>query len=431
MTCNSCGDKPKTKDNSFPKAVIEIDNPETLILFRKVVIPTTLGDETTIPPAIGKYHNVLLVYEATNNAYLYSSDGIPTLLTSTIAQEIEQKIEKVADDLSTETADRKEADNTLNGLINTVSGDLADEVIARGNADNTLQGNINAEKTARENADTGLGNRLTAVEGIAATAIQPADINKTVMTGISNGTASTSTLTLTSAKENLMTGSTSSVNLNLPVASTTQAGVMSSSIYDAVTGNTNNLNAIMNGAVAITGLSSTPAQSDLTTAWETETGLASLINRASIYDVTNDKVWTYYTNDSTWHAASNTTQVSVSTFTNSSEGTIKGSTNDGQVFAENDGTGSINGWDTLVNNVSGKQDTLTAGSNISIVGTTISANDTTYSNFVGATSGAAGVAGLVPAPASGETDKYLKSDGTWGDAIDNVFTTNEWNALWA
>jgi len=34
--------------------------------------------------------------------------------------------------------------------------------------------------------------------------------------------------------------------------------------------------------------------------------------------------------------------------------------------------------------------------------------------FTGATSGAAGKAGLVPAPTSGLIDKFLKSDGTWG-----------------
>lgn len=39
-------------------------------------------------------------------------------------------------------------------------------------------------------------------------------------------------------------------------------------------------------------------------------------------------------------------------------------------------------------------------------------------NYTGATSGSAGVAGLVPPAASGDTAKYLKSDGTWG----TVFT---------
>lgn len=40
--------------------------------------------------------------------------------------------------------------------------------------------------------------------------------------------------------------------------------------------------------------------------------------------------------------------------------------------------------------------------------------DTTYSNFTGATSNTAGAAGLVPAPTTSDKDKYLKGDGTWG-----------------
>ena len=61
----------------------------------------------------------------------------------------------------------------------------------------------------------------------------------------------------------------------------------------------------------------------------------------------------------------------------------------------------------------GKQDALTAGTNIQINGTTISATDTTYSAMAGATSGAAGTSGLVPAPAAGDNTKALYGDGTW------------------
>ena len=39
---------------------------------------------------------------------------------------------------------------------------------------------------------------------------------------------------------------------------------------------------------------------------------------------------------------------------------------------------------------------------------------TVYSNFTGATAEAEGASGLVPAPAMGDQDKYLKADGTWG-----------------
>lgn len=80
--CTSCGEtKCSCKNKDFTKAVIEIDNPERITLMRKVVIPASMGDDTTVPPVIGKYHNVLLNYEANNRSYLYSSDGIPTLLS--------------------------------------------------------------------------------------------------------------------------------------------------------------------------------------------------------------------------------------------------------------------------------------------------------------------------------------------------------------
>lgn len=40
-------------------------------------------------------------------------------------------------------------------------------------------------------------------------------------------------------------------------------------------------------------------------------------------------------------------------------------------------------------------------------------NNTTYSNFRGASTSAAGGSGLVPAPAQGSANRYLRSDGTW------------------
>ena len=46
-------------------------------------------------------------------------------------------------------------------------------------------------------------------------------------------------------------------------------------------------------------------------------------------------------------------------------------------------------------------------------GTWATPPNTTYSNMSGATSSAAGKAGLVPAPAKGAANRYLRSDGTW------------------
>ena len=73
-------------------------------------------------------------------------------------------------------------------------------------------------------------------------------------------------------------------------------------------------------------------------------------------------------------------------------------------------------WDSTLPEVYWKttsQPKLTAGSNITISGDTISATDTTYSAMTGATSGAAGASGLVPAPAAGDNTKVLTGDGNW------------------
>ena len=59
---------------------------------------------------------------------------------------------------------------------------------------------------------------------------------------------------------------------------------------------------------------------------------------------------------------------------------------------------------------------LTAGDNITIEDNVISATDTTYTHFTGATSEADGTAGLVPAPTTADVEKFLKGDGTWGAA---------------
>lgn len=58
--------------------------------------------------------------------------------------------------------------------------------------------------------------------------------------------------------------------------------------------------------------------------------------------------------------------------------------------------------------------TYTAGTNVSInASNVISATDTTYSDFTGTDGNTGGTHGLVPAPTTSDTDKYLKSDGTW------------------
>lgn len=85
-----------------------------------------------------------------------------------------------------------------------------------------------------------------------------------------------------------------------------------------------------------------------------------------------------------------------------------------QVFVYKLTSASGGTWTVESRNMAPK---LAAGTNTSVSysnGTyTVSATDTTYSNMTGATSSAAGAAGLVPAPAAGDQGKFLKGDGTW------------------
>lgn len=63
-----------------------------------------------------------------------------------------------------------------------------------------------------------------------------------------------------------------------------------------------------------------------------------------------------------------------------------------------------------------KVTTYTAGTNVNIsAGNVISATDTTYSDFTGTDGNTGGTAGLVPAPATTDANKFLKSNGTWAE----------------
>lgn len=79
--------------------------------------------------------------------------------------------------------------------------------------------------------------------------------------------------------------------------------------------------------------------------------------------------------------------------------------------ATNDSVGQ-NIASTYVKSVtaSGRTVTVTKGNNTI---STFTTQDTTYGNMSGATTSAAGKAGLVPAPATGANNRYLRSDGTW------------------
>lgn len=133
--------------------------------------------------------------------------------------------------------------------------------------------------------------------------------------------------------------------------------------------------------------------------------IASGLIAQILYD-NSDRVWTRsYVNSSwrSWTALVRTTD----TITNATNATYASNA----TKATRDSAGqTIN--ETYVKSVtaSGRTVTVTKGNGAA---STFTTQDTTYGNMHGATSSAAGTSGLVPAPAQGASNRYLRSDGTW------------------
>lgn len=375
--CNSCPQemtpivpsiKPgciKTCDTA-PK-ILSIDNPAEVVIFHKATIAASLGDDTVVVPENGLYRNVLLEYEANGHVYLYSSDGIPTLLNNGltsfndltdrpsyggVVMNGNTNIPNVTGDISDLRNDLDDEITLRNGQYTELSDAIGDEEDARIAADAGLAQDIDDEEAARIAADAGKVDKVTGMglssnDYTAGDANTVSNLNRAFVTSGEFSNNNTSTVTLQIGSYNPTTSNSYSGTLSMPVASNSSAGVMNSTMYSQFVGMSNNITSILNGAVSISGLSANPTQAELTTAWETETGITGVINGAKINDPDNQKVWTYYTNTDTWYAATNTAQVTISQWTNSSQGTVLGSTNEGQIYAENDGTGSVNGWDAL------------------------------------------------------------------------------------
>lgn len=389
MNCNCVNPKPKCSEV----------NGITI-----VIIPESLGDDSQdsiYAPTIGAYKNAVVKYLANGYVYVYDKDGAYTMIGDSDAVDIEvdqildvksknavanqavskalvKLTETVAKDyaeLSSKTTELGEKIDTLDGslakvaktgdykdLLNQPVVDTALSTASRNAVENrAITTAINAEKAARESADAGIRSDVTTIDTA---------INKDVVTDIKlDPTPSTTLVNLDATKTNIKTSTSTTSSFPLPVASSTQAGVINSATYNSIREAIQIEQAVVHGAVAITGLPMSPTQQEITDAWKNATGLTDLVNRAEVYDVSHNKVWTYYENDTTWHATSSTTQVTVQQFTNSSLGTIKGSTIDGQIYAETNGTGSVNGWDTLSATVSSsksKLDTIEQGAEVNV-----------------------------------------------------------------
>lgn len=418
MVCNTCGEqKPKKDSCAFTKATVQINNPKELALFRKVVVPASLGDDTEYPPKVGKYCNVILYYEANDQVYLYSSDGIPTRITVDIT-ELKRQIKEVKDGLTQEISDRKDADQEIWTEIETIeaSSDVVDVVgtYAELQAYDTSKLHANdlikvLQDETRDDAITyyrwnGSAFTYVGAEGPYYTASETdallADKQDTLIAGANIQIAADGkTISATDTTYTHFTGATASTDgvqglVPGPLAGDQNKVLKGDGTWgDAAANTIFYMNASESGGTRhiyknpdMTGAATSQEVFDANDKGQVILRISTSVTPdmysdcylQNAYKATGDYQLLFL--DEKTYRSFDTTTLSADTFTYSA-----------RVL----------------------QDQLTAGTNVQINGNTISATDTTYADFVGTDGQTAGTHGLVPAPAVADAGEFLKADGTW------------------
>ena len=129
-----------------------------------------------------------------------------------------------------------------------------------------------------------------------------------------------------------------------PIASSVQTGMMNAQTYAGIVNLTARVDKLEASKTVfyVTFSSTSPTDSELTSLFTTVAGRAPV---AGDYLTDIAKSLTYGYNGTNWIKVETSADVPI--FTSETPGLIKGSTVDGTVAAETDGTGSVNGWDNV------------------------------------------------------------------------------------
>ena len=153
---------------------------------------------------------------------------------------------------------------------------------------------------------------------------------------------------ITSTTKNIKTQVVSTDNDQLTLASDTRAGLMSVSDYQQLRTNTSKIEQLENKTSRlIYDDKSNPTASDINNFAVSE-GYEPPFAGLSVVVADTYHIWHYYANVGWKDDGLDIVQQ----FTNTTAGVIMGSELDGKIYAETDGTGSVNGWGALTGSVS-------------------------------------------------------------------------------
>ena len=246
---------------------------------------------------------------------------------------------------------------------------LDGEISARSIKDNELDADIlnlyealGSETTARESADANLQSQITTnstdITTLKTSKLDASKANTNVMKDLGL-TATDDNVTLDKSYINISTQEASSNSINVPLASDTTAGLMSKSDYAQIRDNTARIEQLEGQNVRLLYTASESPTAAQIQQFVIDSGYSDTAQWPQIGVVVqgSNHIWRYFNNTNTWQDVGVDT---VNTFTNEIAGIIKGSDTDGKVYAETDGTGSVNGWDALNTKVTNNASAIAA-----------------------------------------------------------------------
>lgn len=147
-------------------------------------------------------------------------------------------------------------------------------------------------------------------------------------------------------------------NVALPVVNTTNAGILNANDYKFFQEYDARIRAVegVSKIYLVELPSDNPSSQQITLAYTSQWPDAPnppLEGTVVVDPARNNLSYRWNTQSNTWYKIS---EVAINQFTNTTLGTIKGSTSDGEVQANADGTGSVTGWDIVKGNITTLQE---------------------------------------------------------------------------
>ena len=238
-------------------------------------------------------------------------------------KDIIQQIKIVKDGISTADDKASQALNSTGTAISNAAEALSAANTAKATAD-ALKVTVDEHSTAIEQLEIESQQALTD----ANDAFDQASITQTT---------EAATITMTR-------GTGVQEQIPFPIASSVQTGMMNAQTYAGIVNLTARVDKLEASKTVfyVTFSSTSPTDSELTSLFTTVSGRAPA---AGDYLTDIAKSLTYGYNGTNWIKVE--TSADIPMFTSETPGLIKGSTVDGTVAAETDGTGSVNGWDNV------------------------------------------------------------------------------------